>query len=89
MNKELNKKQSKKLTFKTFKKCLFKDGFSAEIDEQGYVLSLSLARIKNEARLRGIWKALGNVDNYADGVASIHLANVEENVWYLNQIKRF
>ena len=34
----------------------------------------SLAHIKNEARLKGINKRMVNVDNYADGMASIHLA---------------
>ena len=38
----------------------------------------SSAHIRNEARLRGVKKGLLNVDNYADGVTSIHLtANVE------------
>ena len=38
----------------------------------------SLAHIRNEARLRGIRKGMVNVDNYADGAASIRLAaNVE------------
>ena len=40
----------------------------------------SSAHIRNEARLRWIKKGLVNVDNYADGVTSIHLAgNVEKH----------
>ena len=38
----------------------------------------SLPQIRNEARLRGIKKGMVNVDNYADGVASIHLASIVE-----------
>ena len=34
----------------------------------------SSAHIRNEARLRGIKMGLVNVDNYADGVTSTHLA---------------
>ena len=37
----------------------------------------SLAHIRNEARLRAIRKGIGN---YADGVASIRLANVEKHI---------
>ena len=45
-----------------------------------YVISIQIsAHIRNEARLRGINKRLVNVENYADGVTSIHLAaNVEK-----------
>ena len=38
----------------------------------------SLAHIRSEARLRGIKKGMVNVDNYADGVTSIHLAAIGE-----------
>ena len=45
-----------------------------------YVISIQIsAHIRNEARLRGIKKRLVNVENYADGVTSIHLAaNLEK-----------
>ena len=36
----------------------------------------SLPYIGNKARLRGIKKETVNVDNYADGVASIHLTAI-------------
>ena len=38
----------------------------------------SLPLIGNEARLRGIKKGMVNVDNYADGVASVHLTVIVE-----------
>ena len=39
----------------------------------------SSAHTENEARLRGMKKGLFNVDNYGDGVTSIHLAvNLEK-----------
>ena len=38
----------------------------------------SLFHIRNEARLRGIKKGMVNVDNYADGVASIHVTTIVE-----------
>ena len=38
----------------------------------------SLPQIRNEARLRGIKKGMVNVDNYADGVASIYLTAIVE-----------
>ena len=39
----------------------------------------SSAHTRNEARLRGMKKGLFNVDNYGDGVISIHLAvNLEK-----------
>ena len=38
------------------------------------------AHVRNEARLRGIKIGLVNVDNYADGLRSIHLvANVKKH----------
>ena len=40
----------------------------------------SLAHIRNEARLRRIKEGSLNVDNYADFVACIHLANVQKNI---------
>ena len=36
----------------------------------------NLVYIRNEARLSGIEKGMVNVDNYGDGVASIHLAAI-------------
>ena len=63
----------------------FKKNFSAEADQQRYIMSLvykvyydSLPQIRNEARLRGIKKGMVNVDNYADGVASIYLTAIVE-----------
>lgn len=41
---------------------------------------LYLSHISNEARLRGIKTGPVNLDNYADGVAYIHLANVEKTL---------
>ena len=38
----------------------------------------SLPVIGNEARLRGIKKGMVNVDNYADGVVSVHLTAIVE-----------
>ena len=35
---------------------------------------------RNDGRLRGINKGLINLDNFADGIASIHLANVERKI---------
>ena len=43
------------------------------------VCCVSLAHIRNEARLREIKKELVDEDNYADGAASMHLGNVEKN----------
>ena len=37
-----------------------------------------LPHIRNEARLRGIKNGMVNMDNYADGVASIHLTDIVE-----------
>ena len=34
----------------------------------------------NEGRLRGINKRSINVDNFADGVASVYLGNVEKQI---------
>ena len=36
--------------------------------------------IRNEARLKGIKKGSVNVDDYIDGIASIHFANVEKRI---------
>ena len=42
------------------------------------VCSDSSAYIRNEARLKGMKKGMINVDNYSDGVESIHLvANIK------------
>ena len=38
----------------------------------------SIPHIRNEDRLRRIKNGMVNVDNYADGVASIHLAAIME-----------
>ena len=38
----------------------------------------SLPHIRNKDRLRRIKNGMVNVDNYADGVASIHLAAIVE-----------
>ena len=58
---------------------MIQQDFSAEKDEQEYIMSLvwkvccdSLAHIRNDVRLRGIYKGSVIVNNYADGVASIH-----------------
>ena len=87
MSEEPDKKQSKKLTSKTFKKCSFKEDSSAETHYPGNIMSLvcevccgSSTHIRNEPRLRGIKKGLVNVDNYANGVIFIHLAaNMEKH----------
>ena len=49
-----------------------------------YVISMqshdSLPHIRNEAKLREIKKGKVNLDNYADGVASIHHTAIVENI---------
>ena len=40
----------------------------------------SLPHIRNEAKLRGIKKGKVNLDNYTDGVASIHHTAIAENI---------
>ena len=44
------------------------------------VCSNSLANTRNEASIRGIKKGSVYVDNYADSVAYIHLANMEKHI---------
>ena len=58
---------------------------SAETDWRGYVRSLeckvccgTLPHIGNKGRLSGTKNEIVNVDNYADGVASIHLTAIVE-----------
>ena len=81
------KENKKTKQFKTFQNWPFKEDFFAETDQQGYIMSLvgkafcdSLAHIGNKARLRRINKGSVNVSTYADGVVSIHLANVEKHI---------
>ena len=75
MNKEPERKQHKKTSI----------NFLCRNRLVRYTISLvckaccdSLPCIRNEARLRGIKKGMVNVDNYADGVASIHLTVIVE-----------
>ena len=73
-------KQSKATYTWNFLKWPFEEDFSAETDEQGYIMSLGgkvcWLHIRNEVRLRRLNNGSVNVDNYADNVASIHLTVV-------------
>ena len=67
MNQEPDKKQSKRLTFKTFKKWPFKKDFSTERYEWKYIMSL-VCKVDDSL-----------AHNYPGCLAYIHLANVENN----------
>ena len=69
-------KQSKQFTLKTFKKWQCKEDFSADIDQQWYIVSLVWEVILGSE----IYKESVNGDNYADGVASIHLTTVRKHI---------
>ena len=66
-----------------------KEDFSPETDGQGYIFIISLVwkvccnslgNTRNEASIKGIKKGSVYRDNYEDGVAYIHLANMEKHV---------
>ena len=79
--------QPKTITFKNFKKCLFKEELSSETDGRGCIMLFmcsvffdSLTHITNESRPRETKNGSVDVESYPDDVTSIDLANVEKHI---------